>query len=243
MSVMTITWKRVGLLAPMKNELAPLVKKLSLRRETRDGLEVHVGRIGDTEVLATLTRIGVEEAKNATERMLDVLDPDHVVVVGICGGIGANVKVGDLIVPEVVVDHTSGAEYTPTTIGNTPAKGRLITTATFMSEGGMWEDLATRGYLAVDMETSAVAEVCERRGTPWSAFRAVSDHTAQTTSEGAEITFVNPDGSPRFGQVLKYVARHPGRIAHLARIGKGSVIATNLAATSAIDAIRTTQSS
>src|SRR6266404_9324371 len=89
---------RVGLLAPMPSEFQPLVKALSLQR-TASG---YSGAAGPIELVAAKTGIGTRLAAAATERLLDAGAVDHVMVVGIAGGMGRS-KVGDVIFPEVVV--------------------------------------------------------------------------------------------------------------------------------------------
>ena len=55
--------------------------------------------------------------------MLDNLDVDHVVVIGIAGGLGPQVQVGDLLIPEVVINYDTGIETHPTPLGDHTAKG------------------------------------------------------------------------------------------------------------------------
>ena len=50
---------RVAIIAPMPNELRPVVKLLGLRRTgERGGMPVYTGTVGGTEVVATRTGIG-----------------------------------------------------------------------------------------------------------------------------------------------------------------------------------------
>src|SRR5215469_5552873 len=96
---------RFGFLAPMKPELKPIVEMLGLRRdESRSGPAVYERTFDDASVVATLTLIGTKAATEATERLLRDHDIDHVVVVGIAGGVPPSVRLGDVLVPEVVVD-------------------------------------------------------------------------------------------------------------------------------------------
>src|SRR5204863_1489690 len=117
--------RRIGFLAPMKPELRPLVQMLSLQ-PTENG-DVYLGTFGDTSVVATLTLIGTKPAAEATERLLRDHDVDHVVVVGIAGGVPPTVAIGDVLVPEVVVDAATGKEYRPSPLGDTAMRGRIRT--------------------------------------------------------------------------------------------------------------------
>ncbi len=101
--------KRVGMLAPMQHELAPIVRRLELEE---DG-PVYRGRSGNREVVAMLTTMGMTAGAGAARRMLE-LEVDWVMVVGIAGGVDPeNVAIGDVIAPDVVVDRATGESFRP----------------------------------------------------------------------------------------------------------------------------------
>src|SRR3954470_14985505 len=143
---------RIGLLAPMPSEFGPLAKACALRRtETGWG-----GAAGEMELLAAKTGIGTRLAADATERLLDGADIDHVIVVGIAGGMGPS-KVGDIVYPEVVVDKASRTEYRPTPLRDVVSHGRLVTHDDFDMSPAEQTALVADGFIAVDMETAAIA--------------------------------------------------------------------------------------
>ncbi len=218
--------RRVAVLAPMPSELGPVVKAMQLtRRDDRH----HTGRVGAVEVVATRTGMGLELAATATRRVLDAESVDHVVVVGIAGGIGTS-RIGDLVVPEAVVDRTTGARYEAAPLG--PAAGVISSSDEFVVEPTRVAELAAAGVLAVDMETSAIAAVCHGRGVAWSAVRVVSD-LATDHPDAAVLGLANADGSPNAGAALRFVLRHPGRVPGLVRIGRDSARAARAAAAEA----------
>ena len=49
---------RVGVLAPMKSELRPVVKAFGLKPAEIGGVSVHRGTVGNADVVATTTGIG-----------------------------------------------------------------------------------------------------------------------------------------------------------------------------------------
>jgi len=217
---------RVGLLAPMPSEFGPLVKVLALRR-TESG---YTGAAGPIELVAAKTGIGTRLAAQATERLLDSASVDHVMVVGIAGGMGRS-KVGDVIYPEVVVDKASGTEYRPSPLGEVESSGRLVTHDDFDMQPAECDALVADGFVAVDMETAAVAGVCERRGVRWSAVRSISDLVGVTP--GDVIGLANPDGTPNVGASVRYLVTKPWRIPRLVRLGLDARGAANAAAAAA----------
>src|SRR5688572_12358216 len=170
-----MTAPRVAFLAPMKSELRPLLTKLSLERVERGDAVFHEGTIGKVDVVAGLTGIGMKPAAAAAEQILDAYSPAHLIVVGIAGGVPPHSKVGDLLVPEVVANGETGAEYRPARLGDIALRGRLVSDDEFLSADEDIARISKEGITALDMETAAIAAVCERRGIPWSAFRAISD--------------------------------------------------------------------
>src|SRR5258707_11249560 len=120
---------RVGLLAPMPSEMKPLAKALSLQPD--GAKDVYRGSIAGTELIATKTGIGTQRATDATERLLDLADVehipfDHVMVCGIAGGMGPS-KVGDVLFPEIVVDKVTRTEYRSAPLGGVVPSGKLVT--------------------------------------------------------------------------------------------------------------------
>jgi adenosylhomocysteine nucleosidase len=224
---------RVGLLAPMPSEFAPLVKALALQR----GDAGFTGSVGAIQLVAGKTGIGTRLAAEATERMLDTADVDHVMVVGIAGGMGTS-KVGDIIYPEVVVDKASGAEYRPSNLYAVEQRGRLVTHDDFDMQPAERDALVAAGYIAVDMETAAVAGVCERRGVKWSTVRSISDLVGVTP--GDVIGLANSDGTPNVGASLRYLVTKPWRIPKLVRLGLDSQRAAKGAAEAAARMLRAT---
>jgi nucleoside phosphorylase len=150
---------RFGVLAPMPSELRPVVKAFGLTKGKRGSLEGHVGEVGPHEVIATTTGIGIDLATQAANQMLDRGQVDHVVVVGIAGGLGPTSPVGALVVPEAVEDWPGGASFVPHRLGRLEAKGIIVSSDEYGYPPDAEAAFLERGVVAVDMETVAVAKV------------------------------------------------------------------------------------
>jgi adenosylhomocysteine nucleosidase len=227
---------RIAILAPMRTEFRPLVKPLSLERADHADGKYHHGSIGDVEVVATMTGIGTAAATEVTERLLDDHTVDHVVVVGIAGGLGPHLDVGDMVVPEVVVDRPNDRTYRATPIGGVAPSGTIVTSDEFNYSQPVLDGFVAEGVLALDMETGSIAGVCARRGVPWTAFRSLSDHVTKAPVETAVLGLARPDGSANVPALIRYLAPKPWRIRHLSRLAKGSNTATRAAADAAVEA-------
>ena len=189
-------------------------------------------------MVATITRMGTLAAAQAAERVLDSGAIDHMLVVGIAGGIGASVQLGDLVLPERVLDLASGAEHRPhSRSADAAPRGTLATADGLIVDPDFFAQLAQRGVIAIDMETSAVAAVCERRGCPWSVYRAISDRAGDPAIDPAVFGLATPDGGPDLAAIARFVLTRPWRLPGLARLGRDMRRATQVAADAAVAAL------
>jgi adenosylhomocysteine nucleosidase len=217
----------------MPNELRPVVELLGLRRtDQRGDRPVYRGTVGGTEVVATRTGIGPALAAAATEDLLGTTDVDRVVVSGIAGGLEPASAVGDLVVPEAVVDAATGERFAATATGGVTPKGviRMGGEDDYGLDDADVARLRDEGFTALDMETAAVARVCERHGLPWLAFRAISDMAGDSSLGPVVMTLVNPDGSPRVAAGVRFLLTHPHRIPRFVRLGRDARAAAVAAA-------------
>jgi adenosylhomocysteine nucleosidase len=225
--------RRIGFLAPMKPELRPLVQMLGLKkRDAGEGPPSYHATFGERSVVAMLTLIGTKAATEATERLLRDHEIDHVVVVGIAGGVPPAVKRGDVLVPEVVFDATTGAEFRPAPLGDVPMGGRIRTSDDLTVTV---DAMRAQAVTACDMETASVAAVCDAQGRPWTAFRAISDLVGGPVNE-AVLAMANPDGTGNYGAAARYLLPRPWKLPGLIRLARDTNVATRAAAAAAIRA-------
>lgn len=220
------------MLAPMEPELQPLVSRLGLEA---DG-QVYRGLLGDIEIVAMLTTIGMPAATQATRRILE-LDVDWVMVVGVAGGVDHNIVIGSVIVPEVVLDRASGDRFTPAPAGDIEPRGILSCGDELITDPAAIAAMEQRGIVAVDMETAAVAAVCEETDTPWSVFRGISDFADGGLVDDALFAMTRPDGTADPEVITRYLAENPDRRKVLEQLARDAGIATAAAADAAARAV------
>jgi adenosylhomocysteine nucleosidase len=218
----------VGVLGAMRLELKPLIAAYNLRKEGSGVDAIFRGHAGTTKVVATTMQMGTVAATKATERLLDAGTIDHVVVIGVAGGVGPTVTVRDLIVPEVVLDGASGKEYRPAPLPGFEARGILRTGDDFLTDHEPVAALAAEGVIALDMETAACAAVCERRGVPWSVARGLSDHNVDAPVDSEVLGLATPDGGANYGALARYLLPRPWKLLHLARLARDTTAAANV---------------
>jgi adenosylhomocysteine nucleosidase len=229
---------RLAFICAMPMELAPLSKKLSLEKTEVGGVGVHAGTLDDRQVVAIVTGMGTKLAREGTERLLDAVPVERVVVVGITGAVENETPIGTLILPEVVVNSATGAEYRPEPLAEGTPNGKMWTGDELLVDADVLADLRAKGVVSLDMETAVIAEICEQRGIPWSVFRVISDRASDGSIDEEVFRLSNQDGTPNRREIIRYFAKHPRRIPTMVRLAKGATQATKAAADAAISAAR-----
>jgi adenosylhomocysteine nucleosidase len=223
----------IAFMCAMPMELRPLRRRLRLRKSELG----YAGWIGDRPVTAVITGIGTALAHAATVRLLDEVDVERVIVVGIAGAIENQTPIGALVLPELVVSGADGSEHRPTPLRVGNAHGKLWTSDELLLDPAVLADLRAHGVVALDMETAAVAKVCDEHDVPWSVVRAISDRAGDGGVDAEIVGLSHPDGRPNFSAVARYLVRHPRALPRLVRLGKGAKLAAARAAETAINAL------
>jgi adenosylhomocysteine nucleosidase len=217
----------------MPMELRALRRRLRLRKSELG----YAGRIGDRPVIAVITGIGTALAHAATVRLLDGVEVERVIVVGIAGAIENQTPIGALVLPELVVSGADGSEHRPTPLRVGNAHGKLWTSDELLLDPALHADLRAAGVVALDMETAAIAKVCDEHDVPWSVVRAISDRAGDGSVDAEIVGLSHPDGRPNFSAVARYLVRHPDALPRLVHLAKGAKLAAARAAETAINAL------
>jgi adenosylhomocysteine nucleosidase len=226
----------IAFICAMPMELEPLTRKLDLRESSVGDVTVHTGTLGGRPVVAVVTGMGTELATEGTERLLDAVQVGRVVVVGITGAVENETPIGTLILPEVVVNGATGDEFRPAPLGGGTPAGTMWTADSLITGLDDIAGLRARGVVSLDMETAAIAALCERRGIPWSVFRVISDRATDGSVDEEVFRLSNMDGSPNNEAIERYFAEHPDRVEAMAKLAEGALLATEAAADAAIEA-------
>jgi adenosylhomocysteine nucleosidase len=219
----------------MPSELKGVVRAGGLTRTAGDDVFSHAGSAGAWTVLAGVIGMGPAMARLATERILATGPFDHVMVVGIAGGLDPDLPIGELMVPARVQLHPDGPLYHSHPLPSRTAAGGLMTTDGLFSDPDVWRPILESGFGAVDMEAAGVAEVCEQAGVDWSVYRGISDRPDEGIVDQAVFALSKPDGSADLAAVAKYLARDPRRAKMLAHLNRCMELAVKVAAAAAFE--------
>jgi adenosylhomocysteine nucleosidase len=217
----------------MQPELKAIVKSFGLQPAPDDVVFSHSGIVADWWVGTLVTGMGPASARDATRQALSAGSIDHVMVIGIAGGLDPALPVGSLMVPERVQLYPDGPLFTTHPLSPRQASGALMTTDGLFDDDDVWRPMVEMGFGAVDMEAAGVAEVCDEAGVAWSVYRGISDRPDEHIVDQAVFSLSKPDGSADPLAVAKYLARDPRRAKALAHLNKCMQLAACVAADAA----------
>lgn len=201
------------LIAAMEEEIAPLERRAEhLAHHRRVGVARSViATIADRRLLLVRSGIGGVSAATAAAIALHAVRTPLVVSVGSAGGLGPDVRIGDVVVGN---DHAfamadaSAFGYARGQIPGMPpsypgapalverARNRAGVLVGQMISGDAFIDVRTVDFyrsafpeaLTADMETAAIAQVCHSFDVPYLAVRGVSDLCGLQAGEDFRLT-------------------------------------------------------
>ena len=227
---------RIAFVFAMPLELEPFTRSLPLTETRINGMTVHEGTLDGRAVVAIVTGMGTALATAGVSALLDAVPVRWVLVVGITGALEDETPIGALILPEIVVNSETGREFRPTPLGEGMPLGKMWTTNGLTTNSEDLAQLRADGVVSLDMETAAIAEVCDARDIPWSVFRVISDRASDGTVTEEVFHLSNQDGTPNPEAIERYIAEHPERLPLLAKMAEDAALATHTAVEAAISA-------
>lgn len=242
----------IGLIAAMPEEIKPLLKLIgTYDRSAAAGFNLYRFDIDGKSCRLIESGMGTRRAAKATEALISLERPDHIISFGFGGAVQPGMVVGDLAVAgssllyqgrrpgasEAIVLAVSDKvrlrlEAICKKLGYTAWQGNFLTSGEILSKKELAETLRQQDAVnpVLDMETWAIAQVTAREEIPLLAIRAISD--AAEEELGFSISeFVDSEMNIRIYKILGTIAQKPWIISQLIRLAGNSRIAgRNLAA-------------
>lgn len=190
---------QIGIIFAMEEELIELKKEINITLEEKIfDLTFYHGTLGDTECILVESGVGKVNAARTTQILIDKFDVSCIFNVGVAGGISTDLKVGDIVIGERLVqhdfditafDHEKG--YIPN-VGvfidsdeklvsiakkNTEAVSGVIASGDIFCTEYMMGEKINRKFqaLCVEMEGASIAQVCYLCKIPFLVLRSISD--------------------------------------------------------------------
>lgn len=169
-------------------------------------------RIGDTEVIAGISGVGIKNGRTAAHELISRFKPEIVINAGIAGALHADMKVGNIVVGEWVyrlkknqklnlVCH-SDMEFRNAITGGILTYNRFVDRRT--TKKCLYEKT---GAMVVDMETWGIAESCQKAGKELIAVKSVSDTSTENLPPFGKI--MDAGGNLRYVSASHYFVSNP----------------------------------
>jgi adenosylhomocysteine nucleosidase len=154
------------------------------------------------DVSIIVSGVGSENARRAMEGV----DASLVISAGFCGALNPELKVGDVIVSREA--------------------SRLTTVPHLIATSHEKRELRERTSAdIVDMEAATLREICESRGIPFLAVKAVSD-SASTELSPRLVTLLD-GGNISIGKAILAILRQPSILLEFLRLARDTRLAAN----------------
>lgn len=207
----------IGIVCALKLELADYLDKCDrVRKYTGGNFTFRGGFTGpdwDIRVVVVEAGTGADRARRATRALLDAHTPAWVISAGFSGALHPDLALGDIVVANSIVD-TAGTELR-VDVKMTPDPergwhvGRILMTDEIVRTISQKQQLAEQfKALAVDMESLAVAQVCQQSSTRFMAVRVISDDLSHDLPPEVMSVF-GGTGSLRAGAIAGALLKRP----------------------------------
>ena len=191
-----------------------------LRDIRRDGKMVS-GRIGDHAVTISHTGVGAKKCNERIEELLHKARPRLVISSGFAGAVVEDLHVGDLLLAENFSDRQLLTNAERILRDHKPKVRKLFTSKSIADSIAERNQIASAsGAAAVDMETSAIVEICTAHGVPLLSLRAISDSLTESFPAPPNVLFDIERQRPNYGRLIRYLLRYPASIASLSQFGR-----------------------
>ena len=189
--------KKIGIVFAMEEELKTFINKVKVINE-KDIYDLHFYETN--KCIMVVSGVGKVNAGRTTQVMIDYFEIKCVFNVGIAGGVGNNLKVGDIVIGEKLAQHDFDITafnhekgYIPNTniylnsssklikitedvLENNYHKGVIASGDIFVTKKEMSEKINYKfKALCVEMEGASVAQVCYLCKIPFLVLRSISD--------------------------------------------------------------------
>lgn len=225
----------VGLVCALPREIQPFLDRCEHVKKYTGGSYVFRGGFLDRIKVATVqTGVGFARARAATQALIDAHSPPWVISVGYSGALQTGMKVGDIVVATSIADlhgqEIKNDVHFPEDPEHGLYVGRIINTDQIVRTVDEKLELGKQqDALAVDLESLAVAQVCQAEKKGFMAVRVISDDCSADLPVEV-MSILGESGAVRAGAALGAVFKRPESVKEMWKMrGDASRAATRLA--------------
>jgi len=207
----------VGIVAALPIEVGDFLDRLKRVRKYQSATVPMIeGEYAGRIVVVAVGGVGRSAAGRATDLLLAGHQPRWLLSVGFAGALNPTFARNEVVLAHEIID-AEGRRFPvliPEALGNRQGHvhGRLLTVDRIILEPEEKQELR-RGFEAdlVDMESSAVADLCSRKLVRFLSVRVISDD-ALTVLPREVATLLSHTGSYRVGAAIRALWHRPGSL-------------------------------
>jgi adenosylhomocysteine nucleosidase len=197
------------------------------------------GKIDNHEVAIVHTGVGAKNCNERLELLLHRTRPRLVISSGFAGATDQTLNVGDLILGENFSDSELLAHGARILRNRAPRRVKLFTATSIIDSVAQRNEIArTSAAAAVDMETGAIASVCQTHRTSLISLRIISDTSRQPLPAPATVLFSIERQRTNYARLLAYLLKHPGIIPGLIRFSRQIMRARGILTDAIVELVR-----
>jgi len=201
----------IGITFALPSESSDLRRRLLAIRKDHDLL---FGKIDDRDVAIVHTGVGEKHCQARLEFLLHTARPRLVISSGFAGAVTNELRSGDLILAQNFSDQQLLARASG--IVGESRTVKLFTASTIVDSIEERNKIARQsGAAAIEMETGAIANVCNAHGVPLLSLRAISDSPAEPFPAPMSILFDVKTQETDLRKLFGYIITGPTRIVRL----------------------------
>jgi len=232
--------KRIAIIGAIKDEIAGIKNQMriddTLRWPTGNAF---VGEWAGLNIILVRSGMGRDRARRALAEVAERFSLECVYSIGYAGALDPSLQVGDLVYADKVMEvrlntsETSGSgeiintyELCEVYFGRPELNyGTLLTVDRVAATPQEKKKLREKySAVAVDMETSALAEKAQARNLPFISVRCITDTADQELIDCSHL--VEEDGGVSKLKAGWHVLTHPGDLKGMIDLGKHAKLAT-----------------
>jgi adenosylhomocysteine nucleosidase len=221
----------IALLVAVRREADAVLKALPfLKLDTTHGQEYYQGTWRDRNIVLAALGIGLENARRGVQALIQIHSLSMMIALGFAGGLEPQAKTGTLILAEEI--HYEN-ETEPFFVCNPellriserflresgiPLRvGKIVTVSAPLCTAEKKREIGRQqGFLAVDMESAALAEAARAEGVPLLCFRVILDEVQDHFR--LDPHRINKNGKLSLPGVLKTLTMNPALIPDFIRL-------------------------
>jgi len=203
----------IGITFALPSESSDLLRRLESRQQSDDLI---LGKIASHEVAIVHTGVGAKNCNERLELLIHKARPRFVVTAGFAGAVTNELRVGDLILAQNFSDGDLLAKAQQILSEYNPRRVKLFTSTSIVDSIEQRNEIVrASGAAAVDMETGAIANVCNTHGVPLLSLRVISDSPIEPFPAPVSILFDTEKQKTDLGKLFGYIVAGPTRLIRL----------------------------